>query len=299
MTTNHHTFHIKTPRLTDHPPPSFPTSIQSITQEVLLAQVSALLDVAPGNVELVAPQEADVAAALQLHQKKAGAAADSTTPLALRLHLGPGKAEAKAAEVSAAVQSPAFADALMGKLKAAGGGGFAALSGVAAGPGRVAALAGPAVGAEGPGAVEGGKAAPVEDARDLGVFLWDIVGGGAAVFVVLMLLVRVRWAHWQRLAADEQAGAGAAAPGGEGGAGGPTAAGASSSSAAILNRIRQGTESIGTPSALKFAAGGSKPDTRSYELVETGRGGEGVVIGAMGAGGAKAGEEEEEDIEMI
>jgi hypothetical protein len=270
---------------------------------VLLAQVSALLDVAPGNIELVPPLEADVQAALKSAGTAPAAAEGNTTPLALRLHLGPGaEKEAKAAEVSAAVQAPAFADALMGKLKAAGGG-FAALSAVAAGPSKVASLAGPAVGAsaEGGGGAEGAKATPVEDARDLSVFLWDIVGGGAAVFVVLMLLVHFRWSHWQQLAARQEGGGGV---GGEGGAG-PTAAGAAAaSSAAILNRIRQGTESIGSVSGLKRGAAGAsgssvKPDTRSYELVETGRVGEGA--GGVGAKVVGEGhdEEEEEDIEMI
>lgn len=223
------------------------------------------------------------------------------TPLALRLHLGAGAdKEAKAAEVSAAVQAPAFADALMGKLKAAGGG-FAALSGVAAGPSKVAALAGGVtVGATAEagevGAV-GAEKAPVEDARDLSVFLWDIVGGGAALFAVLMLLVHFRWAHWQRLAVAQQQESGIGAGGQQGPTGAGTAAAAaavSASSAAILDRIRQGTESIGSVSGLKRGAGSSsnvKPDTRSYELVEAGKGGNGLGMGGN--------EDEEEDIEMI
>lgn len=257
----------------------------------------------PGNVEIVPPLDADVQAARKAQppeEEKDG------TPLALRLHLGAGAdKEAKAAEVSAAVQAPAFADALMGKLKAAPGGGFAALSAVAAGPSKVAAMAGGVtVGATAEGGVVGvgggggaQEAAPVEDARDLSVFLWDIVGGGAALFAVLMLLVHFRWAHWQRLAvAQQQEGGGAAHAGQQGPtAAGTAAAAAAASSAAILGRIRQGTESIGSVSGLKRGTGSSsnvKPDTRSYELVEAGKGGGAHLVGGED-------EAEEEDIEMI
>lgn len=68
-----------------------------------------------------------------------------------------------------------------------------------------------------------------------------------------------------------------------------------------MDRIRQGTESIGSASGLKRGAGSSsnvKPDTRSYELVETGRGGEGVKVVGVGGGGEES-DEEEIPVEMI
>ncbi len=258
------------------------------SESVLLSQVSELLSVPAGDLEILSSETGGKAAV----EKEA----EENLPLSVRLHIpratqaakvggGVGDEDpdplaqqeeeaaaaelpARAKELNETVYKPAFSTTLLAKLKASGGA-FATLDAVELSGSHLQDLS-----------TQSNKAPKDAETRNINVFLWNVVGGAAALFVGLMLVVHFRWNHWQSLSQT----AASSGPG--------------QVAAAAFERIRQGTESIGSVAALGGSGSGAgggggggggsgakKPNPRSYELVEGAR-----IVGE---------DEEEVDIEML
>jgi len=251
------------------------------SQMVLLERVSELLGVPGGDLEVLPTggagkeggKEELAAVSVRVHMPRETKEEEKNKladPLA-EMEAKEGF-PARAKEVNEMVYKPAFAAALLEGLKKEGGA-FGALKSVEVEGIHLQEL--------GPGN-EGGA----EEKKNLNVFLWNVVGGAAALFVGLMLVVHFRWTHWQALSET----AATSSPG--------------QAAAAAFDRIRQGTDSITSAAALNGGGGagggaggggGGKPNTRVYELVEAGEAGKGKGKRVEGA----EEEDEEEDIEMI
>ena len=258
-----------------------------VSQMLLLERVSELLLVPGGDLEVLPTggreggREEEAAVSVRVHMPRETKAEKSklADPLAEveaeeEAKEGGKEGEAlpvRAKDINDMVNKPAFAAALLEGLKEDGGA-FGALKGVEVEGIHLQDL--------GPGK-EGGKEGGVEGEKDVKLFFWNVVGGAAALFLGLVLLVHLRWTHWQALSET----AASSAPG--------------QAAAAAFDRIRQGTESITSVAALNGGGGGvggGKPSTRVYELVEAGE----VGKGSKRIGGkAEEEEDEEEDIEMI
>ena len=203
------------------------------SQMVLLERVSELLGVPGGDLEVLptggggkeGEREELAAVSVRVHMPRETKDGEEKNKLADPLAEMEAKEElpARAKEVNEMVYKPAFAAALLEGLKKEGGA-FSALRSV-----KVEGIHLQDLGPGNEGALEGKK--------DLNVFLWNVVGGAAALFVGLMLVVHFRWTHWQALSET----AASSAPG--------------QAAAAAFDRIRQGTDSVTSAAALNGGSG--------------------------------------------
>lgn len=224
-------------------------------KEALLEDVSFLLQVPGGDLEMLSISDASQGIPLRLHltqnssvvmgsgtksllpaQKAAEVRRSSTYHLqgSRSLYgLVCGDADNVGlgfllAQVKSTVKSETFTLALLAKLKQ-NGGIFDSLESLELVDGNVHNLDAP-VGSEGP--VEN------QEGQKIAFFFWDIVGGAAAVFLLLMLIIHFRWSHWTSVQQQP--------------------------ASSLLNRMRNSVSNVDTSGSKRSTP---KPSSRAYERV--------------------------------